>query len=159
MVGFSAPAAWHAAAHGAFLPRHQSRLAMSFGPLVIADWLREHLRDPDVRVVDFRWYLLERKGRDEYARGHIPGAVFIDLEAVTGEKDSNARGRHPLPTPAQFESEMRNAGIDENTKVAVYDDGGGAIAAQLWFLLGWFGHVAQAVLDRRGPAWDRALAT
>ena len=132
---------------------------MSFGPLVGAGWLHEHLHDPDVRVIDFRWYLLERKGRDEYARGHIPGAVFVDLEAVTGEKDSNARGRHPLPTRGQFESEMRKAGIDETTKVVVYDDSGASIAARLWFLLGWFGHGVQAVLDGGMQAWGKPLET
>jgi thiosulfate/3-mercaptopyruvate sulfurtransferase len=136
---------------------------MRFGPLVTADWLREHLRDPDISVIDFRWYLLDRKGRDEYARGHIPGAVFVDLEAVTGKQDANARGRHPLPTAAQFESEMRQAGIDENTKVVVYDDAGGSVAARLWFLLGWFGHGAQAVLDGGLQSWggplDRSITT
>ena len=132
---------------------------MSFGPLVSAGWLHEHLHDPDVRVIDFRWYLLERKGRDEYARGHIPGAVFVDLEAVTGEKDSNARGRHPLPTRGQFESEMRKAGVDETTKVVVYDDSGASIAARLWFLLGWFGHGAQGVLDGGMQAWGKPLET
>jgi thiosulfate/3-mercaptopyruvate sulfurtransferase len=132
---------------------------MSFGPLVSADWLRQHLNDPDVRVVDFRWYLLDRQGRDEFSRGHIPGAVFLDLEAVTGEQDSNARGRHPLPTSGQFESEMRQAGIDDTTKVVIYDDAGGSTAARLWFLLGWFGHVAQAVLDGGLQAWDGPLET
>jgi thiosulfate/3-mercaptopyruvate sulfurtransferase len=136
---------------------------MRFGPLVTADWLREHLPDPDISVIDFRWYLLDRKGRDEYARGHIPGAVFVDLEAVTGKQDANARGRHPLPTAAQFESEMRQAGIDENTKVVVYDDAGGSVAARLWFLLGWFGHGAQAVLDGGLQSWggplDRSITT
>jgi thiosulfate/3-mercaptopyruvate sulfurtransferase len=136
---------------------------MRFGPLVTADWLREHLRDPDISVIDFRWYLLDRNGRDEYARGHIPDAVFVDLEAVTGKQDSNARGRHPLPTAAQFEAEMRQAGIDENTKVVVYDDAGGSVAARLWFLLGWFGHGAQAVLDGGLQSWggplDRSITT
>src|SRR5882762_2980584 len=132
---------------------------MRFGPLVTADWLREHLRDPDIRMIDFRWYLLDRKGRDEYVSGHIPGAVFVDLEAVTGKQDANARGRHPLPSATQFESEMRKAGIDEKTKVVVYDDAGGSIAARLWFLLGWFGHGAQAVLDGGMQAWGKPLET
>lgn len=130
---------------------------MSLGPLVSADWLRKHLHDPDVRVIDFRWYLLNRNGRDEYARGHIAGAVFVDLEAVTGKQDSNARGRHPLPSAGQFESEMRKAGVDENTRVVVYDDAGGSTAARLWFLLGWFGHAAQAVLDGGLQAWSGPL--
>ncbi len=132
---------------------------MSFGPLVNPEWLRHHIEDPDVRVIDFRWYLLDRNGRDEYARGHIPGAVFVDLEAVTGPKDANARGRHPLPRADQFEEEMQKAGIDETTKVVAYDDAGGSVAARLWFLLGWFGHEAQAVLDGGMQAWARPLET
>jgi thiosulfate/3-mercaptopyruvate sulfurtransferase len=122
----------------------------TFGPLISPEWLRDHLGDPDLRVVDFRWYLSGRKGRDAYERGHIPGAVFIDLEAVTGKQGG---GRHPLPTGAQFEEEMRRAGISSDTKVVAYDDAGGSIASRLWFLLGWFGHQSQAVLDGGIGAW------
>ena len=57
-------------------------MAEAFGPLVDADWLREHIADPDVRVIDFRWYLQGRNGRDEYERGHIPGAVFVELAEI-----------------------------------------------------------------------------
>ena len=110
-------------------------------------------------MIDFRWYLLNRNGNDEYARGHLPGAVFVDLEAVTGKQDSNARGRHPLPSAAQFESEMRKAGVNDKAMVVIYDDAGGSTAARLWFLLGWFGHGAQAVLDGGIQAWGGPLET
>ena len=132
---------------------------MSFGPLVSAAWLKEHIGDPDVRVIDFRWYLLDRKGRDEYLRGHIPGAVFVDLEAVTGGPSKNNRGRHPLPANWQLQDEMQKAGVEQTTKVVVYDDAGGSVAARLWFLLGWIGHDAQAVLDGGLQAWDGPLDT
>jgi thiosulfate/3-mercaptopyruvate sulfurtransferase len=128
---------------------------MTFGLLVAPEWLREHLDDPDVRVVDFRWYLVGGKGRDAYHRGHIPGAVFVDLEAVTGK----GGGRHPLPTGAQFEEEMRKAGISTDTKVVAYDDAGGPIASRLWFMLRWFGHDSQAVLDGGLEAWGEPLDT
>lgn len=127
---------------------------MTFGPLVDAAWLHEHAGDAGVRVIDFRWYLLDRKGREEYGRGHVPGAVFVDLEDVTG---SEGGGRHPLPTAAQFEAAMRRAGVDHDTKVAVYDDVGGSVAARLWFLLEWFGHEAQGVLDGGLQAWGGPL--
>src|ERR1043166_4242264 len=68
---------------------------LTFGPLVDARWLHDHLGDAGLRIIDFRWYLLGRNGRDEYARGHIPGALFVDLEEVTGKEGG---GRHPLPT-------------------------------------------------------------
>ena len=129
---------------------------MPFGPLVDATWLRRHVGEADVRVIDFRWYLQGRDGRAEYDRGHIPGAVFVDLEAVTGTEGG---GRHPLPARAQFEAAMRAAGVGASTRVVVYDDMGGSVAARLWFLLGLFGHRAQAVLDGGLPAWDGPLAT
>ena len=127
---------------------------MAFGPLVDAGWLRKHLNDRNVRVIDFRWYLHGRHGRDEYLRGHIPGAVFLDLERVTGKEGG---GRHPLPSADQLENEMRLRGVDPDTKVVVYDDAGGSIAARLWFLLGYFGHRAQAVLDGGLQAWGEPL--
>ncbi|HEY1455528.1 MAG TPA: sulfurtransferase [Candidatus Dormibacteraeota bacterium] len=127
---------------------------MSLGPLVDGQWLAAHIGDRDLRVVDFRWYLAQRIGFDEYRRGHIPGAVFVDLEAVTGEEGG---GRHPLPTGRQFEREMQRAGISSGTRVVVYDDAGGSVAARLWFLLEWFGHQAQAVLDGGLHAWPGSL--
>jgi len=128
---------------------------MSFGPLVDAGWLREHAGDPDVRVIDFRWYLVGRNGRDEYSRGHIPGAVFVDLEDVTGKEGG---GRHPLPSADQFEDAMRQAGVSGETKVVAYDDVGGAVAARLWFLLRYFGHRHQAVLDGGLQAWEGPIS-
>lgn len=129
---------------------------MMFGPLVDTAWLREHITDQDVRVIDFRWYLQGRNSHEEYARGHIPGAVFVDLEEVTGKEGG---GRHPLPSGAQFEHSMQQAGVDSNTRVVVYDDSGGSTAARLWFLLGYFGHRSQAVLDGGLGSWAARLVT
>jgi thiosulfate/3-mercaptopyruvate sulfurtransferase len=127
----------------------------TFGPLVSPEWLHKHVGDPDLRIIDFRWYLLGRQGRDAYNTGHIPGAVFVDLDAVTGK----GPGRHPLPTRQQFQDEMRRAGVGTSTRVVAYDDAGGSIAARLWFLLGWFGHGAQAVLDSGLQGWGEPLET
>ena len=130
---------------------------MEFGPLVDAAWLRAHLHDPDLRVIDFRWYLLGGKGRDEYERGHIPRAVFVDLEAVTGDEGG---GRHPLPSARLFTEEMRRAGVSSDTRVVVYDDSTASpTATRLWFMLGLFGHRAQAVLDGGLQAWASPLAS
>ena len=126
-----------------------------FGPLVSPEWLREHLDDKDLRVIDFRWYLTGQQGRDAYLRGHIPGAVFVDLDSVTG----TGAGRHPLPTKQQFQEEMRRAGVSSTTRVVAYDDAGGSTAARLWFLLGWFGHRAQALLDAGLQAWGEPVET
>src|SRR3989442_5868226 len=101
-----------------------------FGPLVSPEWLHEHLSEPDLRIIDFRWYLSGRQGRDAYLGGHIPGAVFVDLDAVTGK----GPGRHPLPTKQQFQAEMRRAGITDSTKGILYDDAGRSNAAPPWVL-------------------------
>src|SRR2546425_11336637 len=157
MVGIAGPAARNASARRSLLPRHDSGPgAMSFGPIVSPEWLHEHVHDPDLRVVDFRWSLLGGSGREAYARGHIPGSVFVELDAVTGRSGG---GRHPLPTGAQFEDEMRKAGISSNTRVVVYDDSGGSVASRLWFLLRWFGHDAQAVLDGGIGPWGGGLGS
>ncbi len=126
-----------------------------FGPLVTAEWLHDHIDDAGLRVVDFRWYLVGRNGAEEYAKAHIPGAVFVALEDVTGK----GPGRHPLPTREQFEAAMRRVGIDDSTTVIVYDDAGGSVAARLWFLLRWFGHAKQALLDGGLQGWGQPLDT
>lgn len=129
---------------------------MTFGPIVSPEWLHEHIDDPELRVVDFRWSLTGGSGREAYDRGHIPGAVFVELDAVTGKEGG---GRHPLPTSEQLEREMRKAGVSPGTTVVVYDDAGGSVASRLWFLLRWFGHASQAVLDGGIQAWGAPLET
>jgi len=101
----------------------------------------------DIRLVDVRWRLGDpAAGPAMYARGHIPGAVFADIDrdlaAPPGE-----RGRHPLPSKQAFEAVMQRLGIADATRVVAYDDQGGATAARLWFLLRYFGHETGAVLD------------
>jgi thiosulfate/3-mercaptopyruvate sulfurtransferase len=132
-----------------------------FGPLVSGAWLAEHLGDSDLRVIDFRWsYDHEtgagRSGRPAFEAGHIPRATFVDLEEdVTG--DQPGQGRHPLPTPAAFQRVMRQAGVNTDSRVVVYDDQGGFAAARLWWLLRYFGHEAAAVLDGDLAAWQGEL--
>jgi thiosulfate/3-mercaptopyruvate sulfurtransferase len=130
---------------------------MTFGPLVSASWLADHHQDPDVRVVDLRWYLDGRSGRAAYNAGHVPGAVFVDLTAISGHEPG--RGRHPLPEAGVFEAAMRAAGVGRHTAVIVYDDGGGSVAARLWWMLRYFGHDRAAVLDGGIRAWPGELST
>jgi len=121
------------------------------GPVVDADWLSQHLGDPDLRVIDFRWYLAgDRTGRGDYDDGHIPGAVFVDLEEVTA---ATGAGRHPLPSREQFQRVMREAGVGTASRVVVYDQRKGYSAARLWWLLRYFGHPEVAVLDGGAGAW------
>jgi len=130
-------------------------LVSSFGPLVSADWLHDHLADADLRVIDLRWYLDGRSGREAYLAGHLPGAVFVDLDRdITG---AAGPGRHPIPRREQFEEAMRAAGVEPDSRVVVYDDQGGFTAARLWWLLRFFGHQAVAVLDGGLLAWQGPL--
>ena len=130
---------------------------MSFGPLIDPAWLAEHSDDPGVRVIDVRWYLDGRSGRAAYEAGHVPGAVFVDLADVTGHEPG--RGRHPLPDRDAFERAMREAGVGRDTAVVAYDDGGGTVAARLWWTLRYFGHERAGVLDGGLPAWPGELST
>jgi thiosulfate/3-mercaptopyruvate sulfurtransferase len=125
--------------------------------LVTTDWLARHLDDPAVRIADVRWYLdPARKGRDAYARGHVPGAVFLDVDAdlsAPGGGRGRPAGRHPWPSEEQVSRVMGRAGIGRGTRVVAYDDQGGAVAARLWFLLRAHGHDDVAVLDGGIPKW------
>jgi thiosulfate/3-mercaptopyruvate sulfurtransferase len=110
------------------------------------------LDDPLLRVVDVRWYLGEpNRGPAAYAEGHIPGAVYADLEA-----DLSARrgpGRHPLPLRAEVAATLGSLGIGDEHRVVAYDDRGGATAARLWWMLRDLGHERVQVLDGGFPAW------
>ena len=133
-------------------------------PLVSTDWLAAHLNDANLRIVDVRWYLLEKdkNGRDEYLRGHIPGAVFLDIEADLAPPRGQGPGRHPLPRPDAFAETMARAGIGAETHVIAYDDRGGATAARLWWLLRYFGHANVSLLDGGIVRWiaeNRPLQT
>lgn len=121
--------------------------------MVSAEWLRGHL--DEVRVVDVRWYLNPedgRTGRDAYAEGHIPGAVWLDVDTDLSAPASLSAGRHPLPTPERFAGVLGAAGIAEGTPVVAYDDAGGSIAARLWWMLHALGEPV-AVLDGGLAAW------
>jgi thiosulfate/3-mercaptopyruvate sulfurtransferase len=132
--------------------KHSKRSKRSTPSLVSAEWLRAHLSDPDLRVIDLRWYLKGRSGREEYERGHIPGAVFIDLDREL--TPPAGPGRHPIPSPQQFAALMSRVGVGEQTRLVVYDDASGSIAARLWWLMAYFGHPHRtSVLDGGLPTW------
>jgi thiosulfate/3-mercaptopyruvate sulfurtransferase len=126
-------------------------------PLVTTAWLAEHLGEPELRVADVRWYLdPARRGRDAYAAGHIPGAVFLDVDedlSAPGGGRGQPAGRHPWPGPDQVARGMGAAGIGPGTRVVAYDDQAGAVAGRLWYLLRAYGHDAVAVLDGGIVKW------
>lgn len=128
-----------------------------FGPTVDPGWLLENLGESDLVVADVRWYLDDRSGRDAYEVGHIPGAVFVDLDVDLAAPPSFVGGRHPLPDPDKFSAGMSRVGIGDIDRVVVYDDVGGAIAARMWWMLDVVG-VATAVLDGGIGGWAGELS-
>lgn len=120
--------------------------------------LAGHLEDPLWRIVDCRFSLLDPpRGRGDHARSHVPGAVYAHLdEDLSAPVQPGRTGRHPLPDPDDLARRLSDWGIDSSTQVVAYDDGGGGIAARLWWLLRWLGHDAAAVLDGGWAAWTAA---
>ena len=126
------------------------------GPLVSVDWLAVHLTDPSLRIADVRWSLAGPPGRERYAGGHLPGAVFLD---ANGELSSPGEGpgRHPVPTAVKLAAILGRAGIGDDHVVVACDDAGGSIAARLWWLYRHYGHHGDcAVLDGGISAWTEA---
>ena len=96
--------------------------------LVSTAWLADHLQAPNVRVVDATWYLPNdgRIGIDTHSQGHIPGAVFFDIDKIA---DTNSDLPHMLPSPEKFSSRVRNLGLGDGVRIVVYDANGGFMAA------------------------------
>lgn len=109
-------------------------------------------------LLDVRWHLGGPHGRQEYERGHLPGAVFVDLDDQLAGPAGES-GRHPLPDLAVFTEAMRAAGVSADRRVVAYDGGQGWAAARAWWLLRWAGHPDAAVLDGGLAAWDGPLST
>jgi thiosulfate/3-mercaptopyruvate sulfurtransferase len=124
-------------------------------PLITAEELHGRLGASDLRVVDVRWVLGQPgAGREAYAAGHIPGALFLDLD--TDLRAPEGDGRHPLPDPAVFRETLEAAGIGSTDEVVAYDDARGTIAARLWWMLDALGHERVRLLDGGLGAWTAA---
>ncbi|MGW0609498.1 sulfurtransferase [Streptomyces sp. NPDC002788] len=115
-------------------------------------------------LLDVRWQLTAAKaageppfdGRAAYASGHLPGAVYVDLDRELASAPGQG-GRHPLPDLTVFGAAMRRAGVSSTVPVVVYDGGQGWAAARAWWLLRWTGHPDVRVLDGGLPAWEGPL--
>lgn len=106
-------------------------------------------------LLDVRWKVGGPPGIDSYRAGHIPGAVFVDLDtALAGPP--GVGGRHPLPGTGDFEAAMRAAGVRDDQPVVVCDEADGTIAARAWWLLRYYGHGHVRVLDGGFRAWQDA---
>ena len=120
-------------------------------PLVEARWLSQH---PEVRTVDSRWAAAGPKARQKYDQGHLPGAVFVDLDRDLSQP--GGPGRHPFPSVEAFARLLGRLGIGPQTHVVVYDDANNSIAARFWFMLKVHGHARASLLDGGLKAWAEA---
>ena len=137
--------------------RGRHSLTVRPSPLVTPRWLFENLDDPQLVIADVRWYLSGPRGVDAYQEGHLPGALFADVDRDLADPPGPAlRGRHPLPSADRFAEFLARAGIRRGDTVVAYDDGGGATAARLWWLLDYFGLGNGKVLDGGVQAWMAA---
>ena len=122
------------------------------GPLVSTGWLADRLGDPALRILDASWHLPEtgRDARAEYAQGHIPGAEFLDIDAIS---DPTSPLPHMLPSAADFATAVGGLGIGNDDTVVVYDAGTVHAAARAWWMFRVFGHEKVYVLDGGLGAW------
>ncbi len=138
-----------------FARKNKIEVSMSNFPpntLVSTQWLEDHLRSPDVRIVDGSWYLPDA-GRDpkpEYETAHIPNAVFFDIDEIC---DTESPLPHMLPSAEKFSSRVRNLGLGDGNRIIVYDGAGLFSAARVWWMFRIMGHNDVAVLDGGFPKW------
>jgi len=136
--------------------------------LVTAEWLSQHLDDPDLVVLDcsVRVDMEEGggfqivSGRADYDGGHIPSAGFADLMGDLSDGESPLR--FAVPTPEEFAAAMGALGVGDDSRVVLYDASGSAWAARVWWMLRWVGFDRAALLDGGLGAWtaeDRPLST
>lgn len=120
--------------------------------LVSTDWLAQHLKDPDIRVLDASYFLpgVERDARAEYAQAHIPGARFFDIDEIS---DLRSDLPHMVPPVEKFMSRMRSMGVGDGHQVVVYDSQGIFSAPRVWWLFKLMGQNDVAVLDGGLPKW------
>lgn len=120
--------------------------------LVSTDWLAQNLGNPDLVVVDASWHMPAsgRDGRGEYESAHIPGARFMDIDALS---DRSNPAPHMLPSAADFDEAMTRLGIGSGDHIVVYDNSPLRTAARGWFMLRHFGAPHVAILDGGFQKW------
>jgi thiosulfate/3-mercaptopyruvate sulfurtransferase len=122
--------------------------------LVSVDDVASH---PEWRLFDCRHDLKNTEyGRQAYAKGHIPGALFLHLDDDLSGARTGSNGRHPLPAIDEFARRMSECGVDATVQVVAYDNEGGIFASRLWWMLRWLGHDSVAVLDGGLAGWKRS---
>jgi thiosulfate/3-mercaptopyruvate sulfurtransferase len=129
----------------------------TYHELINVAQLRDFLSVSDCRLIDCRSDLMQpEKGRADYLVGHLPGAVYADLDVDLADPITDTSGRHPLPDAERFRKTLEDWGIGNDTQVVAYDYANSALAARLWWMLRWMGHERVAVLDGGIAAWSAA---
>ena len=121
--------------------------------LVSTSWLAAHLKDSDLRILDGSWYLpdMQRNGREDYDRAHIPSARFFDIDEIS---DHRSELPHMVPPVEKFMSRVRAMGVGDGHQIVVYDGAGLFSAARVWWLFQLMGQKDIAVLDGGLPKWQ-----
>ncbi|PXA87353.1 3-mercaptopyruvate sulfurtransferase [Caulobacter sp. D4A] len=121
-------------------------------PLVSTAWLADHLDAPDVRIVDASWFMpgTPRDPKEEFEAGHIPGAVFFDIDEIS---DETSPLPHMLASGVKFASRVRKLGLGDGARIVVYDSTGILPAARAWWNFRVMGHEDVVVLDGGLPKW------
>jgi thiosulfate/3-mercaptopyruvate sulfurtransferase len=127
-----------------------------YSTLVSAKTLYDNFTSPNWIVVDSRFDVHDPSyGKKVYVEGHIPKAVFVDLEKELSLAPDGTNGRHPLPAVEDLVNLLGSIGVSNDHQVVVYDDDGGGYAARLWWILHYLGHRSVAVLDGGFQSWTR----
>lgn len=123
-----------------------------FKNMVSVEWLADHANNPNIKIVDGSWYLPQqnRDAAGEYAAGHIPGAVFFDLDAIS---DQSTDLPHMMPDNTVFASAVSALGVSNEDHIVVYDGLGLMSAARIWWMFKVFGHQNVSILNGGLPAW------
>jgi thiosulfate/3-mercaptopyruvate sulfurtransferase len=121
-------------------------------PFVTTEWLAEHLRDPNLVVLDGSWHMPNspRNAQAEYLSGHIPGAVFFDIDGIS---DTSTPLPHMLPTPRDFARMIGALGISQDMTIVIYDELGLFSAPRVWWTFKTFGATDVRILAGGGPKW------
>jgi thiosulfate/3-mercaptopyruvate sulfurtransferase len=124
-------------------------------PMVSVAWLAQRLNAPDVRVIDASSFMpgSDRDARSEYEAGHIPGAVFFDINEIC---DTETDLPHMMPSAEKFASRVKKLGLGDGLRLVVYDSLGIFSAPRVWWMLRHMGHEDVVVLDGGLPAWIAA---
>lgn len=130
-------------------------------PLITTNQLQELLNSGAyVLICDCRFDLAQvSAGREAYANGHIPGAIYVDLDKDLSGKMTGVNGRHPLPSPDNWATTRQRLGIDVDTRVIIYDSQGSAFASRMWWMLRAVGHDKVQVLDVGWQSWKGQTST